>query len=110
MNEITARFRQLAEPVARGEKLPVIVGRAGREVGMGYSRAFETWYGRSKLTDEEIARIETALEAKQARDDRNELRQLRRRLEILESRLLQTDAEFHRENVAALRPSLRGRC
>jgi hypothetical protein len=109
MKQITRQFRQLAEPVARGEKIAAIISRAGRVVGMGYSRAFETWYDRSKLSDEEDQRIQTALETKSKQDDRNELRQLRLRLEILESRLLSKDADFHREDVAGLRASMCGR-
>lgn len=102
-------FRKLAAPIIRGEKIRAVIERAQRRAGMSYWRAYEAWYGRAKLTDDEIERISTALEAKQTQDARNELRDLRLRLEILESRLVQTDQDFHRETITALRQSVRGR-
>jgi hypothetical protein len=57
----------------------------------------------------EIERVATALTKKRKEENRNEFHELKKRLAVLESRLVQADEEFHRETITALRESVRGR-
>jgi K+/H+ antiporter YhaU regulatory subunit KhtT len=110
MIDIRKQFRELAAPIQRGEKIQQIVERAAKAADLPYWRAFDFWYGKTKtLTDEEIQRVATALTTKRKRENRNEFHELKMRLAVLESRLVQADEEFHRETVAALRASMCGR-
>lgn len=102
-------FRFLAEPISRQEKVRAIIERAARAVRFEYWRAYEIWYDRAKLTIEERDAITAAAEAKERKERRNEYFELKARLARLESRLVQTDADFHREDISALRGSARGR-
>jgi hypothetical protein len=104
-----AMFRYLAEPFGRDDKISVIISRAARRVSFGYWRAYEIWYGRAKLTVEERDAITAAASAKRKEEARNEYQELKTRLARLESLLVQTDAEFHRETISALRGAVRGR-
>lgn len=106
MDSNQTMFRALAEPIRRGEKIQVVIDRAARCVGMSYSRAFETWYGRSRLTESEVLRIVEALEVKKNQDARNELVELRTRLDALEYRLRQGDADFSGADIDPLRAAM----
>lgn len=103
------RFRYLAEPFTRDEKINSIIGRAARRLGIEYWRGYEIWYGRAKLSFEEREQIAIAAEAKRREEERNEFWALKKRLAVLESRLAQTDEDFHRETISTLRGALRGR-
>lgn len=102
-------MRELSKPHGDGEKIPEIISRCARLTGFCYSRCFEIYYGRSRRIDAaELARIEEALARKNRLDARNELSDLRLRLMRLETRLLQTDEEFHRETIGLVGAQARG--
>lgn len=106
--DVAAALKQLSEPRSRDEKIVSIIERTARLAGLSYSRCFEIWYGRARrIEPAEIARIEQALDRKNRKDARHELQALRTRIEILEARFAQTDPDFHREDIDALRQGLR---
>jgi len=108
-NNFGSDFKYLAEPISRGEKIRVVIERAARLTRFHYWRAYEIWYGRAKITIEERDAIAAAAKAKREKETRDEFQELKVRLARLESRLVQTDAEFHRENISGLQQSVRGR-
>jgi hypothetical protein len=106
--DVARALKELSEPHSREEKITTIIERSARIAGLSYSRSFEIWYGRARRIEHvEVVRIEEALKDKRAREARNELSQLRLRLERLESLLVLSDEEFHRENIDPLRAALR---
>jgi hypothetical protein len=106
--DVAGQLRELSEPKERGEKIPSIITRTARLAGLSYSRCYEIWYRRArKIGPEEIVRISEALERKNAKDARNELSELRLRLTRLESLLVQTDPDFHRQTVDLVRSQAR---
>ena len=101
-------LRELSEPRSRDEKIVTIIERTARLAGLSYSRCFEIWYGRARrIEPAELLRIQEALKAKNRKDARNELSELRLRLARLESLLVLSDAEFHRETIDQARAQLR---
>lgn len=93
-------LRELSEPRQRGEKLPSIITRTARLAGLSYSRCYEIYYGRARrIEPAEQSRISEALKTKNARDARNELAELRLRLNRLETLLVLSDADFHRASI-----------
>jgi hypothetical protein len=93
-------LRELSEPWERGDKIKRAIERSARMAGLSYSRCFEIWYGRARrIEPAEIARISDALKQKNSKDARNELSELRLRLTRLESILVLSDADFHRETI-----------
>jgi hypothetical protein len=106
----SVNLKQLAEPFTRGDKIKAMIARAARRAGLSYWRAFDLWYAKARRVEPyELAAIETALQAKRDEEARNEFRELKTRLLRLESRLVQTDAEFHREDISALQSTVRQR-
>lgn len=108
--KVSEMLREIAAPIEPGEKIHPIIERVARRCGIAKWRMFDIWYGKARfVTDEEIEQIATATEVKRREAVRNEARELRLRIERMEARLAQTDADFHRENISALRLALRGR-
>lgn len=108
MSEVATALRELAEPWAGGERIKTAIDRAARRAGLSYWRAFDIWYGKAKLVrDFEITAIHDAVARKRKEEARNELANLRLRLERLESLLVQTDPDFHRPQAAVVREHLR---
>jgi hypothetical protein len=104
MTDVSASLRELSEPWERGDKIKAAIARAARAAGLSYWRAFDIWYGKARrIEPAEAARIEAALRHKSEERDRNELHELRTRLLRLESRLIQTDPDFHRETIDQVR-------
>jgi hypothetical protein len=98
--DVQRALQQLSEPWDRGDKIKRAIERSARAAGLSYSRAFEIWYGRARRIEQsELLRIQEALDDKNRRDTRNELSELRLRLARLESLLVQTDPDFHRETI-----------
>lgn len=105
-----AALKELAEPIAFGERVKTAIDRAARRVGFGYSRAFEIWYGRARRIEQfEADALAEAVEKHRREIARNELHELHVRMARLEARLASTDADFHRETLAALGASKVGR-
>ena len=106
--DIAKALKELSEPHLRDEKMVTIIERSAQLAGLSYSRAYEIVYRRARrIEPAEIARISEALKQKQAVEARNELQELRLRLERLESILVLSDPDFHRENLNPLRDCLR---
>jgi BMFP domain-containing protein YqiC len=77
---------------------------AAKRAGLTYWRAFDLWYGKArKVQPGEIDAVQQALEAKRRLAVRNELHELRIRIETLEARLAQGDPEFFRPHIDAMR-------
>ena len=101
-------LQELAEPSARGDRVKAAIERAARLSGLSYWRTFDLWYAKTRrIEDYEITAINDALLKKRATETRNELSELRLRLARLESLLVQTDPEFHRETVDLVRTQMR---
>lgn len=108
MSDITEDLRELAQPWVGGEKIKVVIARVARRAGMKFSRAYEIWYGRARCIEQfELNAVAKALEKKRREDARNELQELRTRLARLESLLVQTDPDFHRESIDISRSQVR---
>lgn len=108
MTDISQSLRFLGEPYTRADKIKSVIERAARRAGLSYWRAFDIWYGKARrISDEERQQISAALEQKREQDARHEFHDLKVRLLRLEARLVQTDAEFHRETITAIGQSVR---
>lgn len=106
--DVAGQLRELSKPRGEGEKAIPMIERTARLAGLSFSRCYEIWYRRArKIETAEVARISEALEKKNRLDARNELSELRLRLERLESLLVQTGADFHRPTVDLMRQSVR---
>jgi hypothetical protein len=108
-------LKELADFPLRGEQVKAAIQRAANMVFIGkdrliYSRAFDIWYRKAKLfRDYEADAILEAVRIKRERDTSNELRDLRARIELLESRLRSGDADFHSPSISVLRQILGNR-
>ena len=99
-------MRELAGTRLASDPIKQLVIRLSRQTGLKKSRCYEIWYGRAKrIEDFEETQIRAALDKKRKVAARNELAELRSRIERLESLLRQTDPDFHSEALAALRDS-----
>ena len=106
--DVAGALRELSEPWERGDKIKRAIERSARMAGLSYSRAFEIWYSRARrIEPSELLRIEQALKQKHSKDARNELSELRLRLTRLESLLVLSDPEFHRETIAQIGAQVR---
>lgn len=102
------QLKALAKPIGDGEKLVDVIKRTARAAGLSYSRCYEIYYRRARrIEPAEVSRIELALDRKIRRDARNELAQLRLRIEVLEARFKVTDESFHRADIDGLGEVLR---
>lgn len=108
MIEAAEALKQLSEPWPSGERTKVAIARAAKLAGLTYWRAFDIWYRKARrIEDFEAKAIAKALQLKNAKDARDELSDLRLRLMRLESRLVQTDPDFHRPTIDIVRPQMR---
>jgi hypothetical protein len=93
-------LHELSKPRPGGEKVKVAIERAAKLAGLQYWRAFDIWYRKARrVEDFEATAIVEAVANKNARDARNELHDLRLRLNRLEAILSQTDPDFHRATI-----------
>jgi hypothetical protein len=100
MPDAASMLRELSEPWSSGEGVKVAIDRAAKMAGLSYWRAFDIWYRKARRIDHhETTAIADALQKKNAKDARNELSELRLRLNRLEAILSQTDPEFHRTTI-----------
>lgn len=108
MTECAAQLRELSEPWVRGDKIKRAIERAAKRSGLPYWRAFDIWYGKARrILPQEAERVSTALTKKREEAARNELHELRVRLERLESLLVQSDPDFHRPSADYVRAQIR---
>ena len=108
MNDAASSLRELAEPWVGGEKIKIVIDRAARRAGLAYWRAYDIWYGKARRIEPfERDAINDAVDRKRREATRNELHELRFRLEKLESLLVRSDPEFHRADVDAVRSQIR---
>ena len=83
-----------------GEPIKDAIERAAKLVPLGYWRAFDIWYDKARrIEPHEADMIADALEHKREMAARNELSELRLRLERLDSLLRQTDQGFYRPRI-----------
>jgi hypothetical protein len=102
--EMALALREVAGPITRAEKVSSAIETVARRVGITYWRAFDIWYGKARrVTPDECAAIESALERKRNEAERNELHELKIRLAKLEARLATTDPDFHEQSIAGMR-------
>jgi hypothetical protein len=100
MSDASMLLRELSEPWSAGERVKGVLVRTAKAAGLSFWRTSDIWYGKARrVEDYEIAQITAALHRKKQIETRNELQELRRRLQCLESRLVQTDADFHRQDL-----------
>lgn len=105
MTNITADLRELGEPL---HPVKSAIARAARAAGLTNTRTFDLWYGKARRVEQyERDAVAAALDKKRREAARNELHELRTRLLRLESLLVQSDPDFHRESLAANREHLR---
>lgn len=108
MSEPAKWLRELSEPWASGEKVKTVIGRAAKLSGLSYWRTFDIWYGKARqIEGYEIGQIANAIQAKNERDGRNELRELKARLLRLESLLASGDSHFHSPSIDHARELVR---
>lgn len=108
MNDIVAGLRELSEPWPTGSKVKEAIDRASKAVKFSYWRASDIWYGKARRIEEyEYAAVAEALDKKRREAARNELHELRTRLTRLESMLVQSDPDFHRESIDVARTQVR---
>lgn len=99
----------LSEPRPGGEKIKTAVDRAARRAKLTYWRAFDIWYRKARrVEDYEIDAIIQAAEAKNSKEIREEVYELRNRLARIESLLVAQDPEFHRPSIDHARAMVRG--
>lgn len=104
LTDISAALRELSEPWEMGDRIKAAIDRAARRAGLSYWRTFDIWYGKARrIEDYEIKAVVAALAEKKRMETRNELHNLKTRLALLESHLLQVDADFHRETIDQVR-------
>lgn len=97
-------LRELAEPRPGGEFVKEAINRAAKRAGFQFWRASDLWYGKARRLEEfEADQLADALDKKRREDARNELRNLKLRIVALEARLAQSDPDFHRADIDALR-------
>ena len=109
MNEIAVQLRELSEPWEMGDKIKAAIDRAARRSGLSYWRTFDLWYGKARRIEQyEINAVVAELAEKKRQETRNEFHELKTRLAILESRLLQVDSDFHRETADQIGRQVRG--
>jgi len=106
--DIAKALKALSEPHSREEKMITIIERSAQLAGLSYSRAYEIIYRRARrIEPAEIARISEALDRKNQRDARHELQELQVRIARLEQYFIQTDENFHSEDISKLGEVLR---
>lgn len=105
MNDVATSLRELGEPL---HPVKAAIDRAARAAGLPRWRTFDLWYGKARRIEPfEQAAVAAALDRKRREAARNELHELRTRLLRLESLMVQSDPDFHREDIAANREHLR---
>lgn len=93
-------LRELSEPWPSGSKVKEAIHRAARLSRLPYWRVFNIWYRKAhRVEPAEITAIADALERKRELETKNELQELRRRLALIEARLLSTDEDFYRPQI-----------
>lgn len=101
-------LRELSEPWSDGEKVKTAIDRSAKLSGLTYWRAFDIWYGKARqVADFEIEQIAAAIEQKNEKDARNELRDLKARIARMESLLAQGDANFYSPSISHAREMVR---
>lgn len=103
--EAAMRLRQIAEPRPVGDSVKAAISRAAVRVGIPAERAKALWYGEARLVRaEEMDAIRAADNARRnkERHAREEAQRLGAVFAAVASRLCETDADVHRDDIAAL--------
>lgn len=78
------------------------IGKLARRLGWSYSRAFEHWYGRAKMTAQEYEQVRTAVRAR-PETALHEVLDVAGQMQALAARLESVDPEFFGTDILALR-------
>jgi len=109
--EASRLVRQIAEPYQIGDTVKRQIDRAARRIPFwSYSRVRDAWYGnpRMRIGADELSELRLLLEkSDRARQDRDELDDLRDRLSRVETALMVSDPQFHSSDIDAYRAALR---
>lgn len=109
VSDLAVDLQELAAPISRDDKIMDVIKRAARRAGLPTWRAFNIWYGKTRVVkQEEREAIAVALHHKRIKDAANEFHELKTRLAILESRIARVDEDFHREDASQIRQQIRG--
>lgn len=108
MSETAKWIQELAEPRPGGEKVYVAIERAAKLAGLTYWRAREIWYSKARQIETfEIDQIADAIKLKNEKEARDELRNLKARLQRLESRFAAGDKDFYSPSIDHARELVR---
>lgn len=106
--EVIGLLREISAPRLDGEKINEVIMRVAAFVGFSVTRTSDIWYDKARrVTDDELAAIDAALIRKRREAARNELSELRFRLERLESMLAISDPDFVRSARTPVREQVR---
>lgn len=109
LNDPADGLRYLSEPWAAGERVKAAIARAAKLARLNYWRSFDIWYRKARRIEAfEIDAILDAIQAKETKAIRDEIRDVRARLLRLESILVTQDPEFHRDALGAVREQING--
>jgi len=103
--EAATRLRQIAEPRPVGDSVKAAITRAAVRVGIPAERAKALWYGEARLVRaEEMDAIRLADQARHDKENaaREQAERLGEIFAAVASRLSETDADGHRNDIAAL--------
>ena len=104
MIEAADGLRILVDWPRPGVKVKAAIADAAKLAKLEYWRAFDIWYRKARRIETyEAEQIEAALQRKNETEAKNEIRELRLRLDRLERLLASTDADFHRPSIDAAR-------
>lgn len=93
-------LRELADFPQSGVKVKRAIEHASRLAGLAYWRAFDIWYRKARrIEPSEIEQITDAVQLKREKAARNEIAELRLRLERLDAAFRQADANLHRPTI-----------
>jgi len=85
-------LKKLSEPWGPGDRVKTAIDRAAKRAGLNYWRAWDIWYRKARRVEEqEVTQIAAALKVKNE-TIRDEIDDLKQRLERLEARLSAGDA------------------
>jgi len=85
--EASAGLRELAEPVAAGDRVKRQIERAARAAGLSYWRAFDIWYGKARRVDARELEAIRAAKVRRTEDCAHELSAIAADFDALAERL-----------------------
>lgn len=105
-------LHELSQPRPTGDPVKAAIQRAvsrinremSRPESFGYWRGYDLWYRKARRVESfEKTAIILAIKTKRRDDARREFRELHSRMLRLEAMLSESDPEFHRDDIQAIR-------